>query len=111
MSSTVTDPPDGWTVNDDEMDREVHWGANGDGTNIAKSLGITNPVPAMVKSVNAGADAYVFTAGQNVYLWNMVSNDVFQYTNPTSLSAILAEMRKVGSKRKVEMKLLPEDDV
>lgn len=65
----------------------------------------------MIKSRDAGLDAYMFTAsgasGSGCYLWNMMTGDVFEYTKPTDLESILAEMRKPAGQGSVERKLLP----
>lgn len=100
---TVTNPPDGWSVDEDELKADLYWGQSGEGALAAKTVGLTDAQPLMIKSRDAGGDAYVFTAsGGKVYLWNMAMEEVWEYVKPADLEGILAEMRKTDSD--VEMK-------
>ena len=108
QSPQVTNPPDDWTLDETEMAVEYYWGPDGEGTAAAKDVGLADPQPLMIKSRDAGADAYVFTAsGGHCYLWTIATGDVFEYVNPADLEGILAEMRKPAGRGRVEKKLLP----
>ncbi|QPH00414.1 hypothetical protein C2857_003938 [Epichloe festucae Fl1] len=101
--------PDDWTTDPQEMRKDFYWGENGSGRLLAESVGITNPEGLMIKSRDAGGDGYVFQDSKGrIYLWSMIMDDVYQYTKPTGLNAILAEMNKSAGRGRVEMKLLPQ---
>ncbi|KJZ70938.1 hypothetical protein HIM_09689 [Hirsutella minnesotensis 3608] len=89
------------------MDTKFYWGADGEGTTAATSVGLSNLQPLMIKSRHAGGDGYFFAAtGNKYYLWNMNTGDVFEYVKPADLQGILGEMRKPGGTGKVERNLL-----
>lgn len=101
--------PDDWTTDPQEMDKDYHWGENGHGRLVAASVGITNPEGLMIKRRDAGGDGYVFRGSNGkIYLWSIPMDDVYQYTKPAGLNAILAEMNKSAGRGRVEMKLLPQ---
>ncbi|KAI1457415.1 hypothetical protein F4805DRAFT_457785 [Annulohypoxylon moriforme] len=106
MPSKVTNPPDGWSVADGDMQTSLYWGDVGEGTLAAKAVGLTAPQPVMIKSRDTGGDAYVFMSGGKVYLWNMVMGDVWVYTKPSELDGILAEMGKPAGTSDVNMELV-----
>lgn len=90
------------------MEMDLYWGEGGNGALAAASVGITNPIPLMVKSRRAGGDGFVFeTADGTVYLWSIPLDDVYKYTKPATRELILAEMRKPAARGKVEMQLMP----
>ncbi|KAF4963308.1 hypothetical protein FSARC_8676 [Fusarium sarcochroum] len=109
MSVPANLVPDGWTTDAQEMMTEYYWGQNGMGRLVAVSVGITNPEALMVKSKESGGDGYVFRASNRIYLWSMPMDDVYEYTNPAGLKAILAEMCKPAGRGKVETKFLPRN--
>lgn len=88
------------------MREDLYWGPNGSGRLLAASVGISNPQGLMIKSMEAGGDGYVFRDSKGIYLWSMPTNDVYQYTQPIGLDALLAEMRKPVGHGMVEIKLL-----
>jgi hypothetical protein len=98
----ITDPPEQWTTAPEEMQTAYYWGTDGVGTAVAKSVGLSNPTGLMVKSSEYGGAGYFFTAGGKYYLWNMIADQVFEYTEPADLDGILAEMRKLQGKGKVQ---------
>lgn len=109
MSIPTNLVPDDWTTDPQEMRKDFYWGENGSGRLLAESVGITNPEGLMIKSRDAGGDGYVFQDSKGrIYLWSMIMDDVYQYTKPTGLNAILAEMNKSAGRGRVEMKLLPQ---
>lgn len=87
------------------MNTSLFWGPEGQGTLAAKGVGLNGSIqPLMVKSRDAGGDAYVFATGDKVYLWNMPMDEVFEYVKPTNLKDILVEMGKPPGKGAVELK-------
>ncbi|KAI1468604.1 uncharacterized protein F4812DRAFT_470495 [Daldinia caldariorum] len=105
----VTDPPEGWSITAEDMNTAYYWGANGQGTLAAQRVGLTSPSGLMVVDPECGGDAYLFTASTGkVYLWNMVTGEVFEYTNPADLDGVLAQMKMPPGKGKVERVLLSE---
>lgn len=84
------------------MKIDYYWGSEGVGTRVAESFGLSNPTGLMITSRNYGGGGYVFAAGGKYYLWNMMANQVYEYTKPADLDSILREMRKLGGKGKVE---------
>ncbi|KAK8106456.1 uncharacterized protein PG998_003075 [Apiospora kogelbergensis] len=106
--ATVTNPPEDWTVDPEEMQNDIFWGAVGEGTLAAKGVGLDSPQPLMIKSREAGGDGYVFMSGGKVYLWNMLQDDVWEYVKPVDLEGILAEMRKPAGTGSVEVKQMKQ---
>lgn len=97
----ASNPPDGWTVNEEEMDINYFWSADGPGTQAAMSAGLTELSklqPQMIRSREHGGDAYLFTYNGKPYLWNMVQDDVYLFTEPADLEGVLQEMRKQSGK-------------
>ncbi len=96
------------------MEWDSYWGADGDGTLAAERAGLSSASGLMIRSRKWGGDSYFFKAdwkaGEEAegtyFLWNMMTDDVYAYTNPTDLEGILERMRKPGGK--VEMRLLQE---
>ncbi|KYK58975.1 hypothetical protein DCS_00102 [Drechmeria coniospora] len=110
---SISDPPQGWTIDPNEMSTDYFWGPLGDGTRAANRVGLTtNLHPLMIKDSDYGADGYVFAAGPptatKIYLLNLVGSDVFEYVTPADLNGILTEMKKPPGKGKVTTKLLPQ---
>lgn len=90
------------------MGVNTDWAADGINTLAAKSVGLTDATPLMVKTRSASRDAAFFTAaGGNYFLLDLFTSGVRQYTQPADLEGILSEMRKPFSKRSLEMKDLP----
>ncbi|KAF4958794.1 hypothetical protein FGADI_2138 [Fusarium gaditjirri] len=108
MSIPANSVPDDWTTDAEEMRTDFYWGEDGSGRLAAASVGITNPVALMIKEREAGGDGYVFQDAGGIYLWSMSTDEVYKYTKPTSLDAILAEMQKPAGRGKVEMALMPQ---
>ncbi|KND88088.1 hypothetical protein TOPH_07327 [Tolypocladium ophioglossoides CBS 100239] len=101
--------PEGWSVDPGDLKLDYYWGADGDGTVAANKVGLTGPQGLMIVDPDDGGDAYVFTAsGGKVYLWNMLTNEVYEYTDPTDLDGILAQMKMPPGKGKLESKLLKD---
>ncbi|KAI0890540.1 uncharacterized protein GGS22DRAFT_151185 [Annulohypoxylon maeteangense] len=106
MSSQRANPPDGWSVADEDMQISLYWGDVGEGKLAANTVGLNAPQPVMIKSRDTGGDAYVFTSGDKVYLWNMTMGNVWQYTKPADLDGLLTEMRKPAGTNDVDMELV-----
>lgn len=102
----IRDPPELWTTDPEQMKVDYYWGPNGVGTGVAKSYGLSDPTGLMVRTVDSGGGGYMFTAGGRFYLWNMVADQVFEYTEPTTLAGILTEMKKLQGKGKVKRREL-----
>ncbi|KAK1240133.1 hypothetical protein MKX08_007575 [Trichoderma sp. CBMAI-0020] len=97
----VTNPPDGWTVNEEEMDINYYWSADGPGAQAASNVGLTESSklqPQMIRSRETGGGAYIFTYDGKPYLWDMLQDDVFLHTEPADLEGVLREMRKQSGK-------------
>ncbi|KAL6823363.1 hypothetical protein V8C40DRAFT_247910 [Trichoderma camerunense] len=97
----VDNPPYGWTVDKEEMDLDYYWSAEGLGTEAAMNAGLTEfskLQPQMIRSSESGGGAYLFTYDGKVYLWNMLQDDVYQYTDPADLDGVLREMGKQSGK-------------
>ncbi|GAB0138938.1 hypothetical protein EsDP_00007157 [Epichloe bromicola] len=107
MSIPTNLVPDEWTTDPEEMRKDFYWGQKGSGRLVAASVGINDPEALMIKSMEAGGDGYVFRDSDGIYLWSMPTNLVYQYTKPTGLDAILAEMCKPAGRGTVEIKSLP----
>ncbi|KAI1660152.1 hypothetical protein F4813DRAFT_351133 [Daldinia decipiens] len=100
-------PPEGWSNSKEDLNIEYYWGPNGDGTMAAQQVGLTGAEGFMIVSRNNGGDAYMFTASTGqVYLWNMVTDEIYEYINPTDRTAILAQMKMPPGKGQLERKLL-----
>ncbi|KAI2780787.1 hypothetical protein F4815DRAFT_469101 [Daldinia loculata] len=107
MSAVNDPPPEGWSNSDDDLNIEYYWGPDGDGTMAAQQVGLTGAKGFMIVSRDNGRDAYMFTASTGkVYLWNMVTNEIYEYTKPTDRTAILAQMKMPPGKGELERKLL-----
>lgn len=105
----ATNPPYGWTVDEEEMDIAYYWSADGLGTQAANSAGLTEfskLQPQMIRSREYGGDAYVFTYDGKPYLWSMSQDDVYLYTEPADLEGVLREMRKQSGKVTRELVLV-----
>ncbi|KAI1406918.1 hypothetical protein F5Y13DRAFT_144196 [Hypoxylon sp. FL1857] len=95
QTAAVSNPPEGWSVpNQSQSD---YFTANGEGLLAAQKVGITNPQPALIINPENGGDTYMFTASGKTYVWNMLTNEIYVYTKPTDLDAILDMMRKPGT--------------
>ncbi|OTB15547.1 hypothetical protein K445DRAFT_301010 [Daldinia sp. EC12] len=109
--AAVSDPPEGWSSKAEDLNTSYYWGPNGDGTMAAQRVGLTNPSALMIINAESGGDAYLFTASTGkVYLWNMVTGEVFEYTNPADLNGILAQMRMPPGKGKLDRILLSDTE-
>ncbi|KAI0852451.1 hypothetical protein F5Y00DRAFT_273075 [Daldinia vernicosa] len=107
--AAITDPPEGWSVNLDDLDRDYYWGPDGDGTVAAQRVGLTGMKELMIVDPDNGSDSYMFTASTGkIYLWYMVTGEIFEYTNPSDQAGILAEMKKPAGTGKLERTLLPQ---
>ncbi|TGJ87800.1 hypothetical protein E0Z10_g929 [Xylaria hypoxylon] len=107
--SAVDSPPEGWSTNADDIDTDFYWGTDGDGKAAAAKVGLANPTPQMIVDRYNGSDACVFTTPDNkVYLWNMITQEVYEFTKPTALNDILAQLRLPSGKGSVELKLLKD---
>ncbi|KAL7931803.1 hypothetical protein V8C35DRAFT_308621 [Trichoderma chlorosporum] len=105
----VTNPPSGWTVDEEEMAIDYYWSVDGLGTQAAKDVGLTEfskLQPQMIMSREYGGGAYVFTYDGKPYLWNMEQDDVYLYTDPADLEGVLREMRKRDGKVTRELVLV-----
>ncbi|KOS19994.1 hypothetical protein ESCO_005592 [Escovopsis weberi] len=99
---------DQWTTNQADLDKDFYWAADGQGALTAASYGLTNAaqiVPQMIKRPSYGSDAYIFTYAGKCYLWNMISDQVFEYTQPTTYEQVVAEMKKPHGTGVTKMKL------
>lgn len=93
----ATNPPNDWTVNDEEMNIEYYWSADGPGTQAANNVGLTELSklqPQMIMRSEVGGNMYVFTYDGKAYLWNIIEDAVYLYTQPADLEGVLREMRK-----------------
>ncbi|KAI0409851.1 hypothetical protein F4802DRAFT_542305 [Xylaria palmicola] len=107
QQSAVTNPPEGWTVDPEQLDVDYYWGTEGDGRAAAKKVGLANPTGQLIVDRHNGADRYIFTTPDNkVYLWNMITYEVFEFTKPTALQDILTQMRMKPGQGKIETKML-----
>ncbi|KAL7905452.1 hypothetical protein GGI35DRAFT_138311 [Trichoderma velutinum] len=109
----AADPPYGWTVDDKEMDIDYYWSADGIGTHAVMSAGLTDLSrlqPQMIRSSEHGGGAYVFTYDGKPYLWNMVQDNVYLYTDPADLDGVLREMRKQPGKVTRELVLVKQPE-
>ncbi|KAI1747089.1 hypothetical protein F4782DRAFT_522487 [Xylaria castorea] len=107
--SAVDSPPEGWSSNADDIDTDFYWGTDGDGKAAAAKVGLANPTPQMIVDRYNGSGACVFTTPDNkVYLWNMITQEVYKFTKPTALNDILAQLRLPSGKGSVELKLLED---
>ncbi|KAI0907855.1 hypothetical protein F4823DRAFT_640796 [Ustulina deusta] len=107
QQSAVVDPPAGWSIDSDQLDADFYWGTDGDGRAAAQKVGLASPTGQMIVDRHNGGDRYIFTTPDNkVYLWNMITFEVYEFTNPTRLEDILAEMRKKPGQGQLERKLL-----
>ncbi|KAI0536515.1 hypothetical protein GGR58DRAFT_475017 [Xylaria digitata] len=105
--SAVVDPPEGWSNDPDELDADFYWGPDGDGRAAAGKVGLVNPTGQIIVSRYNGGDAYIFTTPDNkVYLWNMITHEVYEFTNPTRLEDILAQLKLPPGQGRLERKLL-----
>ncbi|KAJ4854232.1 uncharacterized protein T069G_11211 [Trichoderma breve] len=107
----ASNPPYGWTVDDKEMDMDYYWSDNGPGVQAAASAGLTELSklqPQMIRSSEHGGGAYLFTYDGKVYLWNMIQDDVYLYSDPADLEGVLREMRKQSGKVTRELVLVEE---
>ncbi|KAI0007430.1 hypothetical protein F4779DRAFT_512252 [Xylariaceae sp. FL0662B] len=102
----VPEAPEGWSYDPGDLNLEYYWGPDGNGTRAARKVGLTSPMGYMIVDRDNGSGAYMFTAGGRVYLWNMLTDEVYEYTKPADLSSIVAEMRKKPGTGQFESKLL-----
>ncbi|OTA91439.1 hypothetical protein M434DRAFT_54875, partial [Hypoxylon sp. CO27-5] len=87
---TVVNLPVGWSTQGEDMQIDYYWVADGEGTMATKKVGITNPTPVMI-SDDLGDGAYMFTSPSTgkTYIWNMMMNEVYEYTKPVVLNDII----------------------
>lgn len=62
-------------------------------------------MPQLIKRQRYGCDAYIFSYDGKCYLWNMIADEVFEYTQPTTFDAVKAEMQKPKGSGVTKMKL------
>ncbi|KAM0520641.1 hypothetical protein ACHAPE_003038 [Trichoderma viride] len=109
----ATNPPNGWTVNDEEMDIDYYWSADGPGTQAANNVGLTEfskLQPQMIMRREVGGNMYVFTYDGMPYLWNMIQDEVFLYTHPADLEGVLREMRRGSGNVTTELVVFDQDE-
>ncbi|KAI6093498.1 hypothetical protein F4821DRAFT_873 [Hypoxylon rubiginosum] len=111
--ATISNPPDGWTADPDELDQDYYWGSgvdgDGDGLVAAKKVGLSNPIGQIIVDRYTGGDKYIFTANgtqDKAYIWNMITHDICEFTKPKSLTDVVAQMKTVEGKKSLEMELL-----
>ncbi|RYP91660.1 hypothetical protein DL770_002226 [Monosporascus sp. CRB-9-2] len=105
---TAADAPEGWSVAPGDLQLDYYWGPRGEGTEAAKKVGLNSPQGQMIVDPDEGGGAYIFTVSNKVYCWNMLTNEIYEYTNPTDLNSVLAQMKMPPGKGTLETKLLED---
>ncbi|KAF3055928.1 hypothetical protein GL218_07123 [Daldinia childiae] len=96
--AAITDPPEGWSINVDDLDRDYYWGPDGDGTRAAQQVGLTGMKELMVVEPDSGGDSYMFTASTGkIYLCSWLgakvlfnNNGIIYFNLPSPLVELLA---------------------
>ncbi|KAI1186326.1 hypothetical protein F5B17DRAFT_404437 [Nemania serpens] len=111
MATTTTEAPNGWSNKPEDMNTDYYWGTNGEGTDAAKRVGLTSPVGLLIADPDRGGDRYIFQDNntKRIYLWSMLTNEIFEYTKPTDLNGIIAQLKLPVGKASLESSQL--DDV
>ncbi|KAI1171803.1 hypothetical protein F4777DRAFT_31352 [Nemania sp. FL0916] len=110
-ATAATSAPNGFTDNPEYLDTSHYWGTKGAGTLAAKKVGLTNPQGLFIVVPERGGDRYIFkdnTTGK-IYLWSMLTDEIFEFTKPTDLAGIVAQLNLPVEKSTLETTQL--DDV
>ncbi|KAE8315215.1 hypothetical protein BDV41DRAFT_574914 [Aspergillus transmontanensis] len=91
--------PDEWTTDPAEIHLDLVWkGENSQGQRMARRFGLLNPQVVMTSKRETGIPQYMFQSGKRCYIWNEMSDTVWQITKPVVLMAILRTMVTKGEK-------------
>ncbi|KAI1426133.1 hypothetical protein F5Y12DRAFT_744092 [Xylaria sp. FL1777] len=102
--TAAADAPEGWSNKPEDLNNDYYWGTNGDGALAAKLVGLTNPQGLLIADRDRGSDQYIFKDGTTgkIYLWSMMTNEISEYTKPTDLDGIIAQLKLPIGKASLE---------
>jgi hypothetical protein len=61
---------------------------------MAKAYGLESPQPIMRSTRQSGASSYMFQSGSKYYLWNQISDEIWEIVTSMDLVGIVREIDK-----------------
>jgi hypothetical protein len=61
---------------------------------MAKARGLESPQPIMRSTRQSGASSYMFQSGSKYYLWNQISDEIWEIMTSMDLVGIVREIGK-----------------
>jgi hypothetical protein len=61
---------------------------------MAKTYGLKPPQPIMRSTRQSGASSYMFQSGSKYYLWNQISDEIWEIVTSMELVDIVTEIGK-----------------